>query len=545
MTRQEFTAYRLSELGFDPSALSLCMAIGMQPEDILQEVNCYLNNGLTSEGYARETFFEAHESDFTALSEKKEETAHSLMDIFSRIKPENADRFSRDDRGTARLFANCFSDQLFYNVTAREWFFFDGKKWQPDQGGMYAARRSKEFIESLLIYSINLPDGPDAKAYRKFITKYGDFSKRKTLVEDARSEMFLSNEDLDKNGSLFNVQNGVFNLDTFELLPHRPDYYLTKISNVVFDPYAESTLFKKFLSEVLEGDTEKVSYLQKWAGLSATEDTSREEMLILLGVRTRNGKSTYLETLSYVFGGANGYALNMPPETLAQRKNKDTRTASGDIARLDGCRLLITSEPPKRMLFDAALLKTLLGRDTITARQLYQSEFQFQPRFKLLMNTNYLPIIQDESLFTSGRIKVLEFNRHFTPAEQDLTLKSRLRSPENVSGIFNWCMEGLRLYRETGLEPPTVVVQAVESYRQASDKLQSFLSDCMERTGKNTAAGAAYQAYRTWCLDNGYGIESKGNFFAELKSRGLFAPLGTVNGLSVKNVLTGYELTEN
>ena len=157
MTRQEFTAYRLSELGFDSSALSLCMAIGMQPEDILQEVNCYLDKGLTSEGYAKDTFFEAHESDFTALSEKKEEIAdssHSLIDIFKRIKPEKADRFSQDDKGMARLFANCFSDQLFYNVTAREWFYFDGKRWQPDQGGMYAARKLKEFVESLLIYSI-------------------------------------------------------------------------------------------------------------------------------------------------------------------------------------------------------------------------------------------------------------------------------------------------------------------------------------------------------------------------------------------------------
>ena len=51
------------------------------------------------------------------------------------------------------------------------------------------------------------------------------------------------------------------------------------------------------------------------------------------------------------------------------------------------------------MLFDVALLKTLLGRDSITARHLYEREFEFVPQFKLFINTNYLPVIQDDRAF--------------------------------------------------------------------------------------------------------------------------------------------------
>ena len=61
--------------------------------------------------------------------------------------------------------------------------------------------------------------------------------------------------------------------------------------------------------------------------------------------------------------------VSVKPESLAQKQNIDSRQASGDIARLAGCRLCNASEPPKRMLFDTALLKTLLGRDSITCRQ--------------------------------------------------------------------------------------------------------------------------------------------------------------------------------
>lgn len=470
------------------------------------------------------------------------ENNHDLIPILKQLHPERTDTYSRGDRGMSKLFSDCIKGHFCFNVTAREWYRFDGRIWTPDTGGMYVASQAKDFAESLILYAFQMPDGAEKKDFIKFVGRYSDYGRRKVLVDDARSEAFISNEDLDKDGRLYNLQNGVLNLETLELLPHKPEYLLSKISNVFYNPDAQSPLFDNFLSEVMQRDSEKIYYLLKNFGLSLTDDTTQEQMIILYGPSTRNGKSTLLETLSYMHGGSGGYALNMPPETLAQRKNKDSRSASGDIARLDGCRFLVTSEPPKRMLFDAALLKTLLGRDTITARQLYEREFQFVPKFKLFMNTNFLPLIQDDSLFTSGRIKVVEFNRHFSPQEQDRTLKNKLRSQENISGIFNMCLAGLKMYREDGLEPPKTVVQAVESYRSANDKLANFLSECLEQTGRNSGAGTVYQVYRQWCIDNGYGVDSKGSFFGELKNKGLFMQQGTVSGKTVRNVIAGYEL---
>lgn len=66
-----------------------------------------------------------------------------------------------------------------------------------------------------------------------------------------------------------------------------------------------------------------------------------------------------------------------------------------------------------------ALLKSLLGRDSITARFLHQREFEFIPKFKLVINTNYLPVITDDTIFSSGRLNVVSFDRHFEPHEQD------------------------------------------------------------------------------------------------------------------------------
>ena len=234
----------------------------------------------------------------------------------------------------------------------------------------------------------------------------------------------------------------------------------------------------------------------------------------------------------------------MLPETLAQMQNKDSRQASGDIARLDGCRFLNASEPPKRMIFDVGLLKNLLGRDSITARHLHEREFEFIPRFKLFINTNFLPLITDDTLFTSGRINVITFNRHFEPHEQDKNLKNKLIKAENLSGILNWCIEGLKLYYKDGAKPPQAVTTATDEYRTNSDKIGNFISECMERTGKNAKALDVYTRYKEWCLDNGFGVENKGNFFDELRGKGILAQSGTVKGVTVRNVVIGYELIE-
>lgn len=115
------------------------------------------------------------------------------------------------------------------------------------------------------------------------------------------------------------------------------------------------------------------------------------------------------------------------------------------------------SEPGKQMVLSASLVKTLTGRDTINARFLNENSFEFVPQFKLFINTNHLPKVTDPTVFDSGRVKVIPFNRHFSEEEQDKSLKHKLRQAENMSGILNWCLDGLWMMRETGLEAPPAV----------------------------------------------------------------------------------------
>lgn len=476
-----------------------------------------------------------------AVKEKAVSEPVNLVSLLEKMQV--ASKYETNDKGFGYLFADVFKGKHRYNSDRKEFMYFDGKRWVDDAEGMRAKNSAKELSDALLLYAVNGTLEKDKSEYLKQVTSLVNIRNRHNMLQDSKDVYYFQNADLDNNDYILNVVNGTIDLTDIEpkFTDHNADMLLSKICNANYDADATCEVWLKFLDDVMQGDKEKIRYLQKIAGLSLTGNTEQETMFILYGSTTRNGKSTYVETLGYLLGD---YALTMQPQSLAIKQNQDSRQASGDIARLDGCRLCNASEPPKRMLFDVALLKSLLGRDSITARHLHQREFTFIPKFKLLMNTNYLPTITDDTVFSSGRINVISFDRHFEPHEQDKTLKQKLRSSKELSGILNWCIEGLRLYRTEGLKPPATVQTATDIYRADSDKIGNFLNECMVKCDRNSKAKDIYEVYENWCSENGYGVENKGNFFAELKSKNIFANTGTVDGRTVKNVVKGYVIAD-
>ena len=471
---------------------------------------------------------------------------------FIKINPfetsEVRQRYRWDDIGTSNWFADAYKNICRYCPDAKSWYIYDGRVWRLDTGGTIVSKLAKSFTSYMLECRKYLNE-EQQENWIQYVANRIKKKNRDTMIADAISVSPIYKKDFDGNDDFFNCQNGTLNLKTFEFKNHDPNDLLTKISNIHYDPKAKSQLFDTFMNEIMQGDVAKTEYLQKALGYSLTADTHYETCFILYGATKRNGKSTLMSTIMYILGEYLGYSLDMKPESLAVKKNHDSRQATGDLARLDGCRFLNVSEPQKRMLLDVTLLKQMTGRDPITARNLYEREFTFYPKFKLFMNTNHLPVVTDDDLFASDRINIITFDRHFKAHEQDKTLKNKLITQENISGIFNWCLQGLQKFRDNGLEPPQTVKNATDEYKNDSDKVGKFIDECLEKSEanprKNCKAGEVYSIYQNWCELNGYGCENKANFFSELKYKKIFAESGYVNGEQYKNVVRGYIIKTN
>ena len=464
-------------------------------------------------------------------------------DILKQLITLNAsERFQMNDRGSADLFATIFKNISRYNPTKKDWMYYDKTRWTADTEGMRAKRNAKTLADVLVRYSVtaSLPDDK-RQSYIKYAAGMMNYRNRNVMITDAKDLNFFENTELDKDDFLINCRNCVLDLseDQPKVLEHNADLLLSKICNASYNPTADCTLWEKTVNEIMQGDTAKIKYLQKMSGRFLTGDTSEEEFYIFFGATTRNGKSTITEILLYLLGD---YATTISPESLAIKANKDSRTASPDIAKLAGTRLVVASEPPRRMLFDSSLVKTLTGRDTVSARFLHENEFQFKPKFKLILNSNYLPVISDKTVFSSNRVKVVPFERHFTEKEQNKHLKEQLQ--QEIDGILNWCIQGLSSYRKEGLEPPTAVQIATHEYSEDSDKIGKFISECLEKSDQNLAAKDVYEKYAQWCNDCGLGIDGRTSFYEELKTKNLLSKTGTVTGKTVKNVIKGYSFVD-
>lgn len=117
------------------------------------------------------------------------------------------------------------------------------------------------------------------------------------------------------------------------------------------------------------------------------------------------------------------------------------------------------------------------------------------------------------TLFQSGRLKIIPFNRHFEEGEQDQGLKGQFAKAENLSGIFNWCLEGYKKFCQQGLESPAAVKTATEAYKDDSDRIGQFIEAWIEKDETSELrSAAAYQLYTKWCEENGYSSENQKNF---------------------------------
>ena len=479
-------------------------------------------------------------NNFNAMNENDNKYVNEVLKKLNELNA--VERFPMNDRGSADLFATVFMDVSRYNPTKKDWMYYDGTRWVADQEGMRAKRNAKTLADVLVRYSatVFLPDDK-RQSYIKYTAGMMNYRSRNVMVTDAKDLNFFENMELDKDDFLLNCKNCVLDLsgDQPKALEHSADLLLSKLCNANYNPAATCTLWEKTVNEIMQGDAEKIKYLPKMSGRLLTGDTSEEEFYIFFGATTRNGKSTITELLLYLLGD---YATTISPESLAIKANKDSRTASPDIAKLAGTRFVVASEPPRRMLFDSSLVKTLTGRDTVSARFLHENEFQFKPKFKLILNSNYLPVISDKTVFSSNRVKVVPFERHFTEKEQNKHLKEQLQ--QEIDGILNWCIKGLQLYRKEGLEPPVAVQNATHEYSEDSDKVGKFISECLVKTNQNLAAKDVYEKYSQWCNDCGLGIDGRTSFYEELKTKNLLSKTGTVTGKTVKNVIKGYSFVD-
>ena len=432
------------------------------------------------------------------------------------LNPHSNPRYESFQIGNAMMFVDYYRPIILMNATRNCWYVYDGRVWRSDTHGLTIAEMAKDFHGILLAFANTITSEDTRERFLKRVEKLDQKKFRDIMTKDAGADDSIKVEmdAFDRDKYTFNCHNGTINLLTGEFRKHSPSDFLTKISDVDYNPDAVCPRWLRFMDEVMQGDTDRIRFLQKAIGYAMSGDTRLECMFILYGATSRNGKGTTMETVLRILGG---YGRTAKPDMLSAKGIINSSGPSEDVARLNGARMVNISEPGKHMQINASLAKQMTGNNILTARFLRENSFEFKPQFKLFIDTNHLPQISDMTMFESDRIRIIPFNRHFSAKERDLDLKSYFAQPENLSGILNWCLEGFRMYHDEGLEMPKSILEATTEYRNVSDRIMMFATQCLKKTaGKELRSKAVYRRYQDWCGENGFKPENASNFNRKL-----------------------------
>jgi len=415
-----------------------------------------------------------------------------------------------NDQGNARRLVSLHGNRMRWLSTRNVWLVWNGKRWAPNEE---EAMRLAKTVPDMLLAAADSDDNKDrAKAIRGWARSSGSRGHLEAMLKLAATEpnMSVTEDQLDKHWWLLNTPDCVVDLRNGKRMKHSPDMMMTRITSVSMKAGPAAT-WKKFLDRVLEGDADLAKFLAAASGYSMT-GTTREQVLFLMWGEGQNGKTTFLEAIRNIMGD---YSLNTPFDTF-------TSTGGGprnDIARLAGVRFTLATEGDEGSRLNESLVKRLTGGDVITSRYLYAEYFDYVPRFKIWLATNYRPRIRGSDFAIWRRIRLVPFIAKISEAEKDPALPGKLRAeyPE----ILYWLVQGARMWYKQGLPTCDKVTAATMAYRQDQDTLGQFIEECCTAGDTECVqANDMYQSFYRWALQQGEHPWTNKVFKLRLEERG-------------------------
>ncbi len=437
--------------------------------------------------------------------------------------PERADEtssgFEWSEMGMANLFGLLYSNEARYCPEHKCWYTYHEGAWRRDEGALLVSEKLKDFVRLMILYCGEIEDDDKRKEYTKFINKMGTRRMRDAILKDAAGELRISAVEFDADPYLMNCLNGTYDLKDCTFREHSSSDFLTMQTNFkhTINREVKCERWEQFIDEITQNDKDKADFLQRSLGYSMLGLSNEECMFILHGKTTRNGKSTLLNTIEYMLGD---YAKVVPVGMICKGdRRKDAEAASPTLAGLKGKRFVSMAESNEYGKLDEEKIKQLTGGESISARMLHQAPITFRPQFSMWLSCNDLPMVTDKSLFASERIKIIEFNRHFKPEEQDTGLKEELCKSSSMSGIFMWLVRGYIRYKKQKLKMSSELQKVVNNYERDNDIVLQFLENRCEKSVDTDFIRAKdlYQAFKIWAKSNGYFVFSARKLKAEME----------------------------
>lgn len=374
---------------------------------------------------------------------------------------------------------------------------------------MFKTDRKSEsiFLYQDGVYNSGVAEAKIKEKVSEFLSEETKLNRGSEVIYCIKTNTYFDLEKQAADINLVNLRNGIYNLEEKKLASHSPDIFLIQQLPIKYDPEAKCENIIKFIKEIVnEAD---VPVLQEMFGYCLLRNYKFKKAFLFVGDGD-NGKTTLINLLKAFVGQENTIGISL------QRLGFDTFAA----ANLYGKLINIYDDLPANALSDTGQFKMLTGNSPITARFLFKNFFNFNNYAKLIYSCNKIPEAKDETSAFFGRWILINFPNVFSDelGNKDPDLILKITTEKELSGLFNWALEGLdRLLKNNKFSYSETTQKTRERYEKMSSPIKAFAMDCVDLNPEHTISKEdLFAGFSQYCINNNYPTMDKSVFGKKL-----------------------------
>ncbi len=390
----------------------------------------------------------------------------------------------------ADIILNEHSRYFFTMRDNKSIFFYNGGHYEPN---------GDTIISNLVEYYLD----DQSKEYIK-----------NEVIGHIRDKNYVDRDTINPDVNLINLENGTYNIETRELLPHSPKYrFLNKIP-IKYDPEAKCPLFEKFLQEVCMKQTERrkdiEKTIQEYMGYTLHRSYRFKKYLVLDGSGD-NGKTVLLIVVEMLVGKKNNASVSL----------QDLNNRPFALSKLYGKLANISDDLPNRPLKYTGVIKQITGNSPMWADiKNHKDGIRFTNIAKPWFACNQLPESYDWSdAFFSRMLQITLLNKFVQPPDYNKVdnetifkadtnlIEGKCILFDELPGILNFALDGLHgLLENNGFSSIQSTDEIREEYIKKTNPVHAYIDDECERTNEDwgITKDDFYNAVLEYCELHGY-----------------------------------------
>ena len=420
-------------------------------------------------------------------------------------------RFDGDNDGNASMLFEYMDGNVRYCKEQKAWLVYKDC-WANDAVDQELKEKAVEMYRGLKatvkeIVKERYDDEDEIKkaeaSLMKKIKSFGSTAGMNSVITYAQSykDFVVSEKQLDTHDDLLAAGNGIINLRTGELLPFDRQYYITRRTEVNYNPGApEPKRFLQFLDEISGGNQDWIDYLQLALGYCITGCTEQEAFFVFHGETGQNGKSTLLKLLYETLFPQ--IVTTMNKVALSERKSNSE--LNSPLAKAKNYRIVITNENDGKLRLDEAMVRGIASGESPDIRDLYEksdSNKNDKLHYKIIFCGNYIPKFNWCLKANLRRLCLIPFNITIADSKVDINLDKKLR--EESEGILAWIVRGaMRSFKENvAKNKPQVIEEYTRALMYEEDPVYAFSQEeiiVTDNTEDTVQSLDLFDAYNDW-----------------------------------------------